>query len=216
MAATKNSANKLVVEERTGRGKGAARRLRRDGKVPAVVYGHGSDPRHLSLPALEFAAILRNSGLNAVIDLQIGGDTQLVLTKQVDVHPIRDYIEHADLLVIRRGEKVTVEVPVTLEGESAPGTLTTQDASTLEIEADALSIPEEFVVSVEGAEVGHTITAADVTLPEGVTLISDPETLVVSILEPQAVETEDEAEEDAEAVAEETKAADDDEAATEE
>ncbi|MFI8772391.1 50S ribosomal protein L25/general stress protein Ctc [Gordonia sp. NPDC062954] len=189
-------ASKLTVGVRTEKGKGAARRARREGKVPAVLYGHGTDPQHLSLPALEFAAILRANGVNAVIDLDIEGSSQLALTKQVDVHPIRNYIEHADLLVIRRGEKVTVEVYVVVEGEAAPGTLVTQDASTIEIEADALSIPEQITVDVEGVEAGNAVHASDLALPEGVTLISDPDTLVVAINEaPSASALEEEAEE---------------------
>ncbi|MAU82004.1 50S ribosomal protein L25/general stress protein Ctc [Gordonia sp. Z-3] len=189
-------ASKLTVTTRTEKGKGAARRARREGKVPAVLYGHGTDPQHLSLPALEFAAILRANGVNAVVDLDIEGSSQLALTKQVDVHPIRNYIEHADLLVIRRGEKVTVEVYVVVEGEAAPGTLVTQDASTIEIEADALSIPEQITVDVEGVEAGNAVHASDLALPEGVTLISDPDTLVVAINEaPSASALEEEAEE---------------------
>ncbi|MEE3849064.1 50S ribosomal protein L25/general stress protein Ctc [Gordonia sp. LSe1-13] len=191
-----NQTAKLSVTTRTEKGKGAARRARREGKVPAVLYGHGTDPQHLNLPALEFAAILRANGVNAVIDLDIDGSSQLALTKQVDVHPIRNYIEHADLLVIRRGEKVTVEVYVVVEGEAAPGTLVTQDASTVEIEADALSIPEQITVDVEGVEAGNAVHASDLALPEGVTLISDPDTLIVAINEaPTTSELEEEAEE---------------------
>lgn len=186
-----NKTIKLAVTNRTEKGKGAARRARREGQVPAVLYGHGTDPRHLNLPALEFAAILRNNGTNAVITLDIEGDDQLALTKQVDVHPIRDYIEHADLLVIKRGEKVTVEVVIVVEGDAAPGTLVMQDASTVEIEADALSIPEQFTVDVEGREAGVSVYASDLDLPEGVELISDPETLIVAVNEaPTAEELE--------------------------
>ena len=176
-------ANPLTVTTRTERGKGAARRARRAGNVPAVLYGRGTDPQHLALPSLEFAAILRNNGTNAVIELDIEGTKQLALTKQVDVHPVRNYIEHADLLVIKRGEKVTVEVTVVVEGDPQPGTLVTQDANTVEIEADVMSIPEQIVVSVEEAAIGYTVTGADLELPEGVTLISDPEVLVVAVNE---------------------------------
>ncbi|GGF33225.1 50S ribosomal protein L25/general stress protein Ctc [Williamsia phyllosphaerae] len=175
------TANPLTVTTRTERGKGAARRARRAGNVPAVLYGHGTDPQHLSLPALELAAILRNNGTNAVIDLDIEGSSQLALTKQVDVHPVRNYIEHVDLLVIKRGEKVTVEVTIIVEGDPAPGTLVTQDANTVEIEADVMSIPEQIVVSVEDAQVGVTVSASDLELPDGVTLITDPETLIVAV-----------------------------------
>ncbi|MCG7632244.1 50S ribosomal protein L25/general stress protein Ctc [Gordonia McavH-238-E] len=191
--------SKLSVSTRTEKGKGAARRARREGKVPAVLYGHGTDPQHLHLPAREFAAILRNSGLNAVIDLDIEGSSQLALTKQVDVHPIRNYIEHADLLIVRRGEKVTVEIAIIVEGDAAPGTLVVQDASVVEVEADALSIPEQIVVSVEDAEVGLSVHAADLDLPEGVTLTADPETLIVSVTEAQLAATESEADGSADA-----------------
>ncbi|ATD70097.1 50S ribosomal protein L25/general stress protein Ctc [Gordonia sp. 1D] len=191
-------ASKLSVSTRTEKGKGAARRARREGKVPAVLYGHGTDPQHLHLPARDFAAILRNNGLNAIIDLDIEGSSQLALTKQVDVHPIRNYIEHADLLIVRRGEKVTVEVAIVVEGDAAPGTLVVSDASVVEVEADALSIPEQIVVSVEGAEAGTAVHASDLDLPEGVTLIADPETLIVAVNEAQAAATESEATEGAE------------------
>ncbi|MFW0797704.1 50S ribosomal protein L25/general stress protein Ctc [Gordonia sp. CPCC 205515] len=185
---------KLAVQVRTDKGKGAARRTRREGNVPAVLYGHGTDPQHLTLPARDLATILRNNGTNAVIDLDIEGTSQLALTKQVDVHPIRSYIEHVDLLVIRRGEKVTVEVNVVVEGDAAPGTLVVQDANTIEIEADALSIPEQITVSVEGKEAGLSVHAGDVELPEGVTLITDPEALVVAVNEaPTAADLEEEA-----------------------
>ena len=176
-------ANALAVTTRTEKGKGAARRARRAGNVPAVLYGHGTDPQHLNLPARDFAAILRNNGTNAVLDLDIEGTSQLALTKQIDIHAIRNYIEHVDLLVIKRGEKVTVEVTIVVEGDAAPGTLVTQDANTVEIEADALSIPEQIVVDVEGKEVGTSVHASDLVLPEGVELVTDPETLIVAVNE---------------------------------
>lgn len=176
-------ANALAVTTRTEKGKGAARRARRAGNVPAVLYGHGTDPQHLNLPARDFATILRNNGTNAVLDLDIEGTSQLALTKQIDIHPIRNYIEHVDLLVIKRGEKVTVEVTIVVEGDAAPGTLVTQDANTVEIEADALSIPEQIVVDVEGKEVGTSVHASDLVLPEGVELVTDPETLIVAVNE---------------------------------
>ncbi|MGV9710742.1 50S ribosomal protein L25/general stress protein Ctc [Gordonia sp. NPDC003424] len=189
-----NQMPKLEVQTRSAKGKGAARRARREGKVPAVLYGHGTDPQHLTLPARELAAILRANGTNAVIDLDIEGASQLALTKQVDVHPIRSYIEHVDLLVIRRGEKVTVEVTVVVEGDAAPGTLVVQDANTVEIEADALSIPEQITVDVEGKEAGLSIHAGDLNLPEGVTLVTEPDALVVAVnAAPTASDLEEEA-----------------------
>ncbi len=183
--------NQLSVSVRTQTGKGASRRARRDGKIPAVLYGHGADPQHLELPGHDFAAVLRHSGTNAVLTLDIEGKQQLALTKALAIHPIRRTIQHADLLVIRRGEKVVVEVGIDVQGEAASGTLVTQEANTVEIEAEALSIPEELVVSVEGAEPGTQITAGQIELPAGVTLVADPDMLVVNVVNaPTAEELE--------------------------
>lgn len=173
---------RIDAEPRTEFGKGAARRTRRAGKIPAVLYGHGTDPQHLSLPQLEFARVIREHGRNAVLSLNIDGKTQLALTKTVTTHPIRPYIEHVDLLVIRRGEKVAVEVPLVVTGEAAPGTLVTQELNELEIETDVSRIPEQIEVSVEGLEVGSQIHASDVQLPEGAELKADPELLVVNVV----------------------------------
>src|SRR6202163_368932 len=133
----KNATNNLTAQVRTETGKGASRRARRSGKVPAVLYGHGADPAHLELDAHDFSAVLRNSGTNAVLTLDIEGKEQLALTKALEIHPIRRSIQHVDLLVVRRGEKVTVEVNVVVEGEAVPGTLVTQETNTIEIESDA-------------------------------------------------------------------------------
>ena len=185
--------NKLEVEVRTRTGKGASRQARRDGKVPAVLYGHGAEPQHLNLVARDFAAVLRNSGTNAVLSLLIDGKEQLALPKAITIHPVRRNLEHIDLIIVKRGEKVTVEVSVHLEGEAASGTLVTQDATTIEIEAEALSIPESLTVSIEGVEEGTQILASDVPLPAGITLVSDPEMLVVNIVAaPSAEELESE------------------------
>ena len=181
-----SDANKLVATVRTEFGKGAARRTRRDGNVPAVLYGHHTDPQHLALNARDFAAILRKDGTNAVLSLSIDGKNQLALTKSVVVHPIRRYIEHADLLVVRRGEKVTVDVNVTVVGDPAAGGLHTQDLNTVSVEAEALHIPDQIEVSVADAALGFQVHAGDLTLPKGTTLITDPETLVLHIVEPQA------------------------------
>jgi large subunit ribosomal protein L25 len=178
----KNAPNNLPAAIRKETGKGASRRARRNGKVVAVLYGHGSDPQHLELNAHDFSAVLRHAGTNAVLTLDIEGKEQLALTKSLDIHPIRRNITHADLLVVRRGEKVTVEVNVLVEGEAIPGTLVTQDANTITIEADVQSIPENLTVSVEGADVGTQFTAGAITLPDGVTLISEPDTLVVNVV----------------------------------
>jgi large subunit ribosomal protein L25 len=178
----KNATNNLTAAVRTETGKGASRRARRLGKVPAVLYGHGADPQHLELDAHDFSAVLRHSGTNAVLTLDIEGKEQLALTKSLEIHPIRRSIQHADLLVVRRGEKVTVEVNVVVEGEAANGTLVTQDANTITIEADVQSIPDHLTVSVEGAEIGTQFAAASITLPAGVSLVSDPEMLVVNVV----------------------------------
>ncbi|WP_293002801.1 50S ribosomal protein L25/general stress protein Ctc [Mycobacterium sp.] len=209
-----NTANKLAVQVRTETGKGASRRARRDGWVPAVLYGHGTDPQHLALPGRDFAAVLRHAGTNAVLTLDIEGTEQLALTKALDIHPIRRSITHADLLVVRRGEKVTVDVNVEIVGDPVPGTLVTQEASTILIEADALSIPQSLTVSIEGAEPGTQFTAGQIELPSGVSLIADPESLVVNVVVApteedlesegagEAVEGEQPAEEDADGDAE--------------
>jgi large subunit ribosomal protein L25 len=189
----KSAVNELKATVRTETGKGASRRARRDGKIPAVLYGHGADPQHLELPGHDFAAVLRHSGTNAVLTLDIAGKEQLALTKALDIHPIRRTIQHADLLVVRRGEKVVVEVTVEVEGEAAPDTLVTQETNAIEIEAEALSIPEQLTVSVEGAEPGTQFTAGQIPLPAGITLISDPELLVVNVVNaPTAEDLEEE------------------------
>ncbi len=173
---------RIDAETRTEFGKGAARRTRRAGRIPAVLYGHGTDPQHVSLPELEFKRIVREQGRNAVLTLNIGGTPQLALTKTVVQHPIRPYIEHVDLLVISRGEKVEVEVQLIVTGDAAPGTLVTQELNTLLVEADVSSIPESIEVSVEGARIGTQIQAADVVLPEGTELKSDAELLVANVV----------------------------------
>ncbi|KMO67541.1 large subunit ribosomal protein L25 [Mycobacterium sp. BK558] len=178
----KNAPNNLTAQVRTATGKGASRRARREGRVPVVLYGHGTEPQHLELDGHDFAAVLRNAGTNAVLTLDIAGKEQLALTKSLEIHPIRRNIQHADLLVVRRGEKVTVEVNVAVEGDAAPGTLVTQEANSIEIEADVQSIPEQLTVSVEDAQEGTQILAGGVELPSGVTLVSDPELLVVNVV----------------------------------
>jgi large subunit ribosomal protein L25 len=171
--------NKLVAEPRTTFGKGAARRIRAVGKIPAVIYGHGTEPQHVTLPNHEVSLILRKA--NAVLDLDINGKSQLALVKDVQKDPVRQIIEHIDLVVIRKGEKVTVDIPVHLEGEAQAGTQVLQDANTLSIEAEATNIPEHLVVNIEGLGEGTHITASQVELPAGSILISDPDVLVVGI-----------------------------------
>lgn len=175
---------RLTVEPRTEFGKGAARRTRRAGKIPAVLYGHGSDPKHLSLPAIDFARAVRENGHNAVLTLEVAGSkSELALTKTVTSHPIKNYIEHVDLLLVRRGEKVVVDVPITITGDAVNGTLVTQDLNEVQVEAEALHIPEQVEVSVQDAKSGTQIHASDITLPRGVTLQTDEEILVANVSE---------------------------------
>ncbi|KRE21518.1 50S ribosomal protein L25/general stress protein Ctc [Agromyces sp. Soil535] len=190
--------NKVVADPRETFGKGAARKIRAAGKIPAVLYGHGTDPQHLTLPGHQVGLLIRKA--NAVLDLQIAGKSQIALVKDVQKDPVHQVIEHIDLIVIRRGEKVQVEVPVHLEGESYPGTIADLDAKTLLLEVEATRIPENIVVSIEGLEDGSQIHATEVELPAGATLVSDPETLVVLVHVPQKVDLGEEA---AEAAAEE-------------
>ncbi|GAA3855359.1 50S ribosomal protein L25/general stress protein Ctc [Saccharothrix violaceirubra] len=172
---------RLAAEQRTEFGKGAARRTRRAGKIPAVLYGHGSDPKHLALPALEFARVVREHGHNAVLTLDIDSSSELALTKTVTTHPLKNYIEHVDLLLVKRGEKVTVDIPVVIVGDAGPGTLVTQDLTTVQVEAEALHIPEQIELSVTGIAAGTQIHASDLELPAGSTLVTDAEALVVAV-----------------------------------
>lgn len=188
---------RIAVEQRNEFGKGAARRTRRAGKIPAVLYGHGADPKHLSLPNIEFARAVRENGHNAVLTLDVeGGKSELALTKTITSHPIKNYIEHVDLLLVRRGEKVTVSVPINVSGEPGPGGLVSQELTELEVEAEALHIPEQLELSIDGAEIGTQYHASDIQLPKGVTLQGDPETMVVTVSEASAsMEEESEGEE---------------------
>ncbi|ONI64038.1 50S ribosomal protein L25/general stress protein Ctc [Leifsonia sp. ALI-44-B] len=182
--------NKVVAELRESFGKGAARKLRALGKIPAVIYGHGGEPQHVSLPGHQVALIIRKS--NAVLALDIDGTTQLTLVKDVQKDPVRQVIEHLDLIVVRQGEKVEVEVPIRVEGESYPGTIASLETTTLLVSVEATHIPEGFELSVEGLEEGQHVFAKDVPLPAGATLISDPELLVVGIMVPAATLAEGE------------------------
>ncbi|MCA0216139.1 MAG: 50S ribosomal protein L25/general stress protein Ctc [Actinobacteria bacterium] len=181
--------NHLVTEIRDSFGKGAARKIRANGKIPAVIYGHGTEPQHVTLPGHEVALILRKS--NQVLELDIQGKTQLALVKDVQKDPVRQIIEHIDLIVVRKGEKVTVDVPVHLEGESFSGTIAMLDAQTISLEVEATHIPERVVVDIEGLTEGTHITAKDLVLPTGATLLSDPELLIVGITHPQAASAAD-------------------------
>jgi large subunit ribosomal protein L25 len=173
---------RLEAETRTEFGKGSARRTRRAGRIPAVLYGHGQDVVHLSLPAREFAAALRNGGSNALLTIVLEGKEQLALTKAVQRDPLTRKHEHADLLIVRRGEKVTVEVPVVVIGEAAPETLISIELNTVSVQVAATSIPENVEVDVTGREAGHGVTAAELSLPRGATLLTDESALVVNVM----------------------------------
>ena len=188
----------IKAEARTEFGKGVARRLRREWKVPGVIYGSHQEPVHFAVPLLDIQSLVRNNGVNAVLELEIDGEQYLTMVKHVDQNVLTFDIDHVDLLAIKRGEKVEVEVPVTLTGEPAAGTMHIQDADVLLVEADVLNIPEELEVSIEGLEDGAVITAADVTMPEGTTLVAEEDTVIVSISLPEVDEELEEAAEAAE------------------
>lgn len=205
---------KLTAELRTEFGKGAARRIRRAAKIPAVLYGHGTDPVHITLPGHETLLALREH--NALLSIDVDGKSQLALPKQVQRDPLKGFIEHVDLLIVRRGEKVTVDITIHTEGESAPDTVVVVDRNEVSVEAEATHIPEGVTVSVEGLEAGTQILAKDLPLPEGTTLAVDPETLIISISaarveEPAEGEGSEEAVEGEAAESEEQSAEDDSE-----
>ena len=193
---------KVHAELRENFGKGFARRLRAAGKIPAVIYGHGTEPVHVALPGHQTALLIRRA--NAVLELDVNGTHQLTLVKDVQKDPVHQVIEHIDLLVVKKGEKVQVEVPVLVVGEPFAGTIANLDAQTITLEVEATHIPQNIEVDVEGLEDGTHITAADLKLPKGATLAADPEVLVVAISVPAAtLAAEDEiAEADAEVAAE--------------
>jgi large subunit ribosomal protein L25 len=174
---------RLSAETRTEFGKGGARRTRRAGLVPAVIYGHGAEPRHVSLPARELANAIRHGGANVLLTLDVDGGEQLAIPKSIQRHPIKGYFEHVDLLAVRRGEKVTIDVPVHVVGDIAPGGLLNQENTTIRVEAEATHLPTGFEVSITGLEIGSQVTAADVPLPTGSVLVTDPEILLLSISE---------------------------------
>jgi large subunit ribosomal protein L25 len=177
------AADKITAESRTEFGKGAARRIRRADKVPAVIYGHGNEPIHVTLPGHDTMMALKHGGANALLELAIDGKTTLALTKQVQIDPIKRHLEHIDFVVVRKGEKVTVEVPVHLNGEAARETLVVVDTSTIQLEAEATHIPEHVEVDIEGLRAGTQILASDLKLPSGSVLLLDADTLIVNITE---------------------------------
>lgn len=187
------SNEKIQAEFRTEFGKGAARRIRRirrADKVPAVIYGHGNDPIHVTLPGHATMMALKHGGANALLDLDIEGTTQLALTKQVQIDPIKRHLEHIDFVAVIKGEKVTVEVPVHLNGDAARETLVVVvGTSTIQLEAEATNIPEYIEVDIDGLQAGTQIHASDLKLPTGSTLLLDPETLIVNVTEQQSQES---------------------------
>ena len=190
----------IKAEIRAEFGKGAARRIRRENKIPAVVYGHGNDPMHLTLPGHQTMMALKHLGANAVLDLDIDGSSQLALTKAVQVDPIRRVIEHIDFVAVKKGEKVTVDVPIVVLGEAAADTLVVVDHPTVQVEAEATHSPESIEVSIEGAEAGTQVLAGGLALPKGSTLVSDAEILVINVTAAQEADL-GEVEEGAEAAA---------------
>jgi large subunit ribosomal protein L25 len=180
------AADKITAELRTEFGKGAARRIRREHKIPAVVYGHGNDPIHLTLPGHDTMLALKRGGTNALLELDIDGTAQLALAREIQVDPLRRVLEHIDFVAVRQGERVTVDVLIQLVGEAGPDTLVVTENTTVQVEAEATHIPDSIEVSIQGAPVGTQIHASDLNLPEGTTLLTDPETLVVNVTAAQS------------------------------
>jgi len=193
---------KIAAEPRDSFGKGAARQLRRAGRIPAVLYGHKEEPVHLSLPEHELFLALKSPNVLLNLDI-VGGKSQLAIPKAVAKDPVRRTLEHIDLLLVRSGEKVTVEIPVVTTGEIASGGLLENVLNTLSIEAEATHIPASIEVSVDGLAEGSQITAGQITLPTGATLVTDPDAVVIHVLTPASSSAADDA-----AVAEAESAAD--------
>ncbi|MDT7589504.1 MAG: large subunit ribosomal protein [Pseudonocardiales bacterium] len=180
---------KIQAESRTEFGKGAARRIRRDHKVPAVLYGHGTDPVHITLPGHDTMLALKTANALLLIEVE-GSESLLALPKQVQRDPIRNTIEHVDLVIVKRGEKVQIDVPVTLTGEAARNTLVVSESTTLAVVAEAMHLPSGFDVSLDGLEAGAQVTAGDVKLPEGVELAVEPDFVLAIVSQAQAAEPE--------------------------
>ena len=172
---------RLNAESRTEFGKGGARRTRRAGKIPAVIYGHGEEPRHVSLPAREFTNAVRHGGVNVLLTLDLEGSEQLAIPKAIQRDALKGTFDHVDLLSVRRGEKVTIDVPIVVVGNAVPGGMMQQDMSSVSLEAEATHLPTEVQVSIDGVAIGTQITAADLTLPAGSTLVTDGGHLVLVI-----------------------------------
>jgi large subunit ribosomal protein L25 len=173
---------RIAAEPRTEFGKGGARRTRRAGNIPAVLYGHGTDPRHISLPTRAFEHALRTDGANVLLDVQIDGGSELALPKSIQRDPVRGVIEHIDLILVRRGERISVDVPIQLTGAVAPGGLLEQSVTALSVTAEATHIPSEFALAIDGIAIGGTFLASQLDLPEGVELAGDPDQVLVHVL----------------------------------
>ena len=187
------SESKIQAEPRTEFGKGAARRIRRANKVPAVLYGHGTDPIHITMPGHETMLALKHGGANALLTIEVEGDSRLAIPKQVQRDPIKGFLEHLDLILVKKGEKVVVDIPLHVVGEPAAETLVVTEHPTVSVEAEATHIPEYIEVSVEGAEVGTQILAKDLEVPSGSTVQLDDEALIVNVTHaPTAAEIEEE------------------------
>ncbi|WP_138443321.1 50S ribosomal protein L25/general stress protein Ctc [Sinomonas susongensis] len=192
--------DKLAAQKRTEFGKGYARRARAAGKIPAVIYGHGAEPMHVNLPGRETVLAVRVA--NALLTIDLEGTEHLAIVKDIQRDPVRQIIEHMDLLTVQRGEKVEVDVPVHVVGETAPGTVVTHETVAVTVEAEATHLPTALEVSIEGRGAGEHVHASDVQLPQNVTLVTDAETIIVNISEASAAVTEEPAEAGEEAAAE--------------
>lgn len=190
--------DKLTLESttRTEFGKGAARRIRANDQIPAVIYGHGAEPQHIVLPGHATMMALKNP--NALLTIDIDGETQMAVAKDVQRHAIKPIIVHVDLLTVKKGEKIVVDVTVHLEGESAPGTIHVVEQNSVEVLAEATNLPEFITLSIEGMEEGDKVLAGDLKLPEGSELAGDPEHLILSVTVPRTAEEETSGDEAAE------------------
>ena len=189
----KSADSNITAEARTEFGKGAARRIRRADKVPAVLYGHGTDPQHITLPGHDTMLALKHGGANALLTISIDGKEQMALPKQIQRDPIKGFLEHLDLIIVRKGEKVTVDIPVHLVGEPNPDALVVTETSLISVEAEATHIPEYVEVSIEGLNVGDQVLAKDLSVPSGSRVLVDDDHLIVNVTHaPTAEEVEEE------------------------
>ena len=188
-----NADSNITAEPRTEFGKGAARRIRRADKVPAVLYGHGTDPQHITLPGHDTMLALKHGGANALLTISVDGKEQMALPKQIQRDPIKGFLEHLDLIIVRKGEKVTVDIPVHLVGEPNPDALVVTETSLISVEAEATHIPEYVEVSIEGLNVGDQVLAKDLSVPSGSRVLVDDDHLIVNVTHaPTAEEVEEE------------------------